>query len=618
MPRRSHVREYDEDLFDDDDDREPIPPPRSRRGRRHEPDLRYNMRAPSPPTPMEELERLDLRDRSGPEFFPEDFEPPRDRRPLPARREHNGIGVPPRELVRNFERARGEARRRGRPHREVFLDEEYGSPVEPESGPELEKVYMDSEDSEVELPPVSRKERSLPRHRREIREELVPRSKSQKDGRGARRSRVERDEIPPRPIEVRDEIRDPRGHYHHHHRHLHHKGSHSRPVSGNQTEVYESTDDLPDEDVIINKGRRRRDPARERLEEDVYIQDRGMSSSEVDDPRMPSPVRMPPSHRDFDEHLHIREEYGVPRAPRPPSPEVSFEKPKRRHHKEGMGRAPREEVLLETREKEIVPIPVRTLSPEPPSRRKEEIAIPISRPRSLEREKDILIRERGPPKGDLVEEREIIEETYDEGMPERVPKEIVTKDMAEDWALVNASAKARDIPRDIAKENQGNKLPPLGDRRSKFTMSDEKISDGDADFDRGKIGRRYVGVKDRRDRLWTEITKDLVVKEAIERMGFEYEETVSSYYVFSYLQYDDVSSLVELSEDIRRARRRRIHEMERERALKHPPPMPIPEKAPPLLLDRPMSPPRRSGERRKMKERELVVEDRGRPRSGRR
>ena len=118
-------------------------------------------------------------------------------------------------------------------------------------------------------------------------------------------------------------------------------------------------------------------------------------------------------------------------------------------------------------------------------------------------------------------------------MPERVPKEIVTKDMAEDWAIVNTSAKPREVPR----EYQGKKLPQLGDRRSKFIMSDETISDGDTDFDRGKIGRRYVGVKDRRDRLWTEITKDLVVKEAIERMGFEYEETVSSYYVFSYLQY---------------------------------------------------------------------------------
>lgn len=304
MPRR-HVREYDEEDLYDDDDREPLPPPRPRRSRRHEPDMRYNMRAPSPPTPMEEFERLDLRDRPEPEFLPEDFEPPpRERRPLPIRREHNGIGMPPRELVRNFERARGEARRHGHPHRRVFIDEDYGSPEEPESGPEPERRYMES-DSEGELAPMPRKERSLPRHRREIKEELLPRSSSQKEARKVRRSRVERDDIHPTPVDIRDEIRGPRGHHHHH------RASRSHPVSGYQTEVYESADDVPEEEVVMKKARRRRDLGRdrERLEEDeVYIQDRDLSSSEVDDPRMPPSVRMPPHHRNFDdEHLHIHE-----------------------------------------------------------------------------------------------------------------------------------------------------------------------------------------------------------------------------------------------------------------------------------------------------------------------
>lgn len=55
--------------------------------------------------------------------------------------------------------------------------------------------------------------------------------------------------------------------------------------------------------------------------------------------------------------------------------------------------------------------------------------------------------------------------------------------------------------------------------------------------DRGQIGRRYHGVKDPRDSLWTEITKDLVLREAIERAGYEYEETEHFYYVFSFLNY---------------------------------------------------------------------------------
>jgi hypothetical protein len=51
------------------------------------------------------------------------------------------------------------------------------------------------------------------------------------------------------------------------------------------------------------------------------------------------------------------------------------------------------------------------------------------------------------------------------------------------------------------------------------------------------IGRRYEGVQDPRDRLWTEITKDLVSKEALEKAGYEYEETELFYYVFSYMNY---------------------------------------------------------------------------------
>jgi hypothetical protein len=48
--------------------------------------------------------------------------------------------------------------------------------------------------------------------------------------------------------------------------------------------------------------------------------------------------------------------------------------------------------------------------------------------------------------------------------------------------------------------------------------------------------------------LWTEITKDLVVKEAIDQMGYDYEETEFFYYVLTYLRY--VSLLFLLCLDI--------------------------------------------------------------------
>lgn len=37
--------------------------------------------------------------------------------------------------------------------------------------------------------------------------------------------------------------------------------------------------------------------------------------------------------------------------------------------------------------------------------------------------------------------------------------------------------------------------------------------------------------------MWTEITKDLVLKEAVDHMGYEYEETDDFFYVMEYLKY---------------------------------------------------------------------------------
>ncbi|KAL1310686.1 hypothetical protein AAFC00_000947 [Neodothiora populina] len=65
--------------------------------------------------------------------------------------------------------------------------------------------------------------------------------------------------------------------------------------------------------------------------------------------------------------------------------------------------------------------------------------------------------------------------------------------------------------------------------------------------------------------MWTEVTKDLVSKEAIDEMGYDYEETPDFFYVMDYLRYEDVLQLVELSESIRRERRERIREIQWER-----------------------------------------------------
>ncbi|EFR00973.1 glutamic acid rich protein [Nannizzia gypsea CBS 118893] len=106
----------------------------------------------------------------------------------------------------------------------------------------------------------------------------------------------------------------------------------------------------------------------------------------------------------------------------------------------------------------------------------------------------------------------------------------------------------------------------------------------------GTVAKRYVGVKERREELWTEITKDLVVKEAIEEAGYDYEETADFFYVFSCLEYDDVAELVKFTEDYRRRRRERVLELQHERIKTHRllPALPQPRMALEQELSRPV------------------------------
>ena len=49
--------------------------------------------------------------------------------------------------------------------------------------------------------------------------------------------------------------------------------------------------------------------------------------------------------------------------------------------------------------------------------------------------------------------------------------------------------------------------------------------------------RKYVKQDDPKDRLWTEITEDLVSEEAIKERGYEYSRSGGNYYVYKYLKY---------------------------------------------------------------------------------
>jgi hypothetical protein len=56
-----------------------------------------------------------------------------------------------------------------------------------------------------------------------------------------------------------------------------------------------------------------------------------------------------------------------------------------------------------------------------------------------------------------------------------------------------------------------------------------------------RVGLPRNPPKQRVGDLWTEITKDLVVREAIETRGYDYEETEFFYYVLQYLRYVSLS-----------------------------------------------------------------------------
>ena len=76
-----------------------------------------------------------------------------------------------------------------------------------------------------------------------------------------------------------------------------------------------------------------------------------------------------------------------------------------------------------------------------------------------------------------------------------------------------------------------------GVRRSERVEEEESRELTVIDTRSAEIGRRFEAEKSKKDRMWTEITKDLVSLEAIKERGYEYEETEKYYYVMEYLRY---------------------------------------------------------------------------------
>lgn len=100
----------------------------------------------------------------------------------------------------------------------------------------------------------------------------------------------------------------------------------------------------------------------------------------------------------------------------------------------------------------------------------------------------------------------------------RLPLEKISKDTTDEWSVVHA-------PKEESIEMTGAlevvEVAPKGSLTEDLEI-------------RGRVEQQVV--KERRDERWTEIAKGLVVREAIERLGYEFEETRTFFYIFSYLE----------------------------------------------------------------------------------
>ncbi|KAL2019575.1 hypothetical protein VTK56DRAFT_9472 [Thermocarpiscus australiensis] len=146
------------------------------------------------------------------------------------------------------------------------------------------------------------------------------------------------------------------------------------------------------------------------------------------------------------------------------------------------------------------------------------------------------------------------------------------------WAKYSGVRRTKFIPDREEKNSVVSSTTSLSDarggereRRLSVQIVDKDRGGRDRDVEVEKVTDRRIAIRSstppppRRPETWTEITKDLVCREAIQELGYEYEETEYFFYIIEYLAYEDVLRLVQLSDRIRAARKERAREIAWER-----------------------------------------------------
>ena len=566
---RSHVsrgggRRYDDRFFEEDVYRSSRgPPPREReRERERERDLLVREevvereRAGPPPAFLQEGYG---RSTAGPVVLrkreTEDFEfAPRLRSPSPEperkiekeeiiiRRDESESRPPPRRREASREREEIIIRREEKDSRD---DLRYPPGREDREREEI-IIRRDERDRSRDFRPPAREERD--------REEIIIRRDERKDDDlVSRRGDFERDEIIIRRDERDSDDRTSRADRDRYAltRPISHERERSRHRGGNES----------DDEIIIRRDQREGGRRGDHEREDIIIRHRSRSnspSSPTVSGRYPPPGLYPPAvypppiiqvprereredaisraiDRDYEITLTPRRP--ISRPPSPPSPPRERERSAERIaiHRSGErnGREYNEDIVIDrndTRSRSPLPPPgLRDPYNDYPSRPGQPTAGPLVPHRGYDRS----IEEEASYYNDIAKQRGYVGEGY--------------HGSTRDWALVDVPPGTRRVRMDGAGggEQEITWQRYNGVRRSQFYPDGPNDEGYGSEVGRpmplpaagGGLGAAYGRPRDARDGLWTEITKDLVVKEALKEMDYEYEETDDFFYVFKYLSY---------------------------------------------------------------------------------